>query len=279
MTQLTAEAEFTEPRQAATPPAAMPSTSGTVTPVRSIFISDTHLGSAYAQVDVLIDFLSKVRPQFVYLVGDFIDGWELRRRFKWNQDSTRVLRMLLELSRQGTTVRYACGNHDDFLRDDASPLSDLIAVGGFEIADEFEHTLTDNRRFLVVHGDRFDDYERRSPLFCWITSSFYNLMLAGNWRWSRYYGGKRDKVSKRVKSWFGSIQQHVAVFRDRLSGHARTRGYDGVICGHVHAPEQTTVDGVEYCNTGDWLENCTALIEHTDGTLSLSHAECELIAG
>lgn len=273
-TQL-ADAEVSKP-QIAVPDSTCTKTSGcqpTATTVRAVFISDTHLGCTYAQVDVLCHFLSELRPDFIYLVGDFIDGWELRRRFTWCSDSTRVVRMLLDLTRQGTRVRYAVGNHDDFLRGD-SLLSELVMTGGFEIAEEFEHVTGDQRRFLVVHGDRFDEYEKQSPLFCWITSAFYNLMLAGNWRLSRYCGGSRDKVSKRLKSWFGSISRHVATFRSLLSGYARDRGYDGVICGHVHAPEQTTVNGFEYCNTGDWLENCSAIMEHTDGTLSLRFADC-----
>ena len=250
----------------------LPAETPSGTRVRSVFISDIHLGSAYSQVEALTKFLSRVRPEFVYLVGDFIDGWELKRRFNWCPESSRVLRLLLNLVQQGTRVRYAVGNHDDFLRGD-SVLSELISSGGFEVADEFVHVTKDDRRFLVVHGDQFDEFENRSRFVCRVTSAFYNGMLAANHLLYRYQGGTRDCVSRTVKSWFQTIRQHCETFRSNLSGHARSRGYDGVICGHIHAPEQTTVQGVEYCNTGDWLENCSAIIECTDGTLSLHYAD------
>lgn len=240
--------------------------------VRSVFISDTHLGRPHAKVDRLLRFLSRMRPEFVYLVGDFIDGWQLRRRWNWSPEVTQVLRLLVELSQRGSTIRYAIGNHDDFLREN-SLLTELINVGGIEIAEDFVHLTKDNRRFLVIHGDRFDDYSHCSAAVEWAASVSYNALLAGNDFWHRWFGGRHGIVSIRVKASIGSMSRHVTKFRSLLTDHARTRDCDGVICGHVHAPEHTRIQGVEYCNTGDWLENCSAMVERTDGSLKLRFPE------
>ena len=145
--------------------------------VRSVFISDTHFGCAYAKADRLLRFLSRLRPEFIYLVGDFIDGWELRRRWRWSPEVTQVLRFLMDVSQKGCVVRYAIGNHDDFLREN-SLLTELVAVGGIEIAEEFVHLTEDGRRFLVLHGDRFDDYRQCSASFELIATASYNALLA-----------------------------------------------------------------------------------------------------
>ena len=145
--------------------------------VRSVFISDTHFGCAYAKADRLLRFLSRLQPEFIYLVGDFIDGWELRRRWRWSPEVTQVLRFLMDVSQKGCVVRYAIGNHDDFLREN-SLLTELVAVGGIEIAEEFVHLTEDGRRFLVLHGDRFDDYRQCSAYFELIATASYNALLA-----------------------------------------------------------------------------------------------------
>ena len=240
--------------------------------VRSVFISDIHLGCVYAQTDQLARFLSDLKPDYIYIVGDLIDGWELRRKFNWSPQSSKVLKMLVDLGKQGSQVRYVIGNHDDFLRTD-SFMSAIIEIGGFEVANEFVHTTGDNRRFLVIHGDQFDEYEKRSALWSWFACTLYNTILSGNSPWKRLFGGVHGAFSLTVKSWFRSVREHVCRFRRLLAEHARRSGYDGVICGHVHSPEQSRIDGVEYCNTGDWLENCSAILEMADGRLTLAFAE------
>jgi UDP-2,3-diacylglucosamine pyrophosphatase LpxH len=235
---------------------------------RSVFISDTHLGCSYAKATRLFQFLSTVRPEFIYLVGDFIDGWELKRRWNWPPEFTRVVKLLVELSHQGSVVRYAIGNHDDFLRQN-SLVAELINAGGIEIAEDFVHLTGDNRRFLVIHGDRFDRYSHCTALFDRLSTVSYNMLLGANDVWHRWFGGRHGVLSGHIKASLGSLTRHLREFRSLTSKYAESRGCVGVICGHVHAPELSKVDGVEYCNTGDWLENCSAIIEDDDGCLSL----------
>lgn len=236
--------------------------------VRAVFISDVHIGCLYARTGTLLEFLEQVKPEFVYLVGDFIDGWELRRRWRWSSEVTQILRFLVDLSRQGCVVRYAVGNHDDFLRGN-SLLAEFAHAGGIEIAEEFIHVTEDGRRFLVIHGDRFDRYSHCSAVMEWLASTFYKVLLAANNLWQRWFGGHHGVVSSRVKSSFQAMARHVAQFRSDAVEYARSRRCEGVICGHVHAPEHSQVQGVEYCNTGDWLENCSAMIERYDHGLEL----------
>lgn len=238
------------------------------TSVRSVFISDLHLGCGYSQADRLLNYLSDLKPEYVYLVGDVIDGWELRRRWYWNRNLTQVLKILVELTKQGTHLRYVIGNHDDFLRDNAV-LRELISMTGVTVREEFTHITQDGRQFLVTHGDRFDEFSNCSDAFEWLSARAYNILLSGNDVWHRWFGGRHGIVSGRIKSSLSAVQQHVQQFHNLLSDHARDRGFDGVICGHIHAPEHTILNGIEYCNTGDWLENCSAMIEHSDGTLAL----------
>ncbi|MEZ6131875.1 MAG: UDP-2,3-diacylglucosamine diphosphatase [Planctomycetaceae bacterium] len=239
-----------------------------ITAVRSVFISDTHFGCAYAKADRLLKFLNCLQPEFIYLVGDFIDGWELKRRWRWSDELTAVLRFLMELAREGCTVRYAIGNHDDFLREN-SLLTEFVAAGGIEIAEEFVHLTDDGRRFLVLHGDRFDHFSQCSAPVEWVASAAYNAMLAGNDLWHRWFGGHHGVVSGRVKSSLRAMSRHVAKFRTDSIEYTKASGCDGIICGHIHSPEHSWIQGIEYCNTGDWLENCSALIELRDGSLSL----------
>lgn len=241
-------------------------------PVRSVFISDLHFGGGYSQADRLLKCLSELQPEYVYLVGDVIDGWELRRRWHWTQELTQVLRLLVQLNKQGARVRYAIGNHDDFLRENAV-LRELIDMTGVTVREEFTHITSDGRRFLVLHGDRFDNYARCSMAFEWLSSRAYNMLLTGNDVWHRCFGGRHGIVSERIKSSLHTVKRHVQDFHRILSEHARGRGFDGVICGHIHAPEHTILNGIEYCNTGDWLENCSAVIEHEDGSLNLRYAQ------
>jgi UDP-2,3-diacylglucosamine pyrophosphatase LpxH len=240
------------------------------TDIRTLFISDIHLGSPHAKPKRLLELLSQVHPETVYLVGDFIDGWELRRRWKWGPEINQVIRRLVEFSRRGTTVRYVIGNHDDFLRHHAV-LSELVTHGGIAVADEFTHETIAGKRYLVVHGDRFDEYGSCSASVDWLMTILYSAMLKGNDLWQFVAGGQHGMASSKMKSCVGPIVRQVQRFRSLLVQHARERGFDGVICGHIHAPEQLRVDGIDYLNTGDWLENCSAILEHADGRFELCY--------
>ncbi len=211
------------------------------------------------------------QPENLYLVGDFIDGWSLQKRWHWQPECNLIVSRLMDLARQGTRIHLAIGNHDNFLREPM--MQRFIEQSGMvEVAEEFHHRTVDGRRFLVLHGDQFDHYERASSFTVGALSVFYECMLRANsmWSWltSAALHGRCSLVS-RIKDRLSSLKQHVGLFRTRVVQHAKMRGCHGVICGHIHAPQHVSVDGITYCNTGDWVENCTALIENHSGDLEL----------
>lgn len=243
--------------------------------VRSLFISDLHLGFRHAQVKPLLQLLRSHEPEWLYLVGDFIDGWYLQNGWHWQHECDLIMQRILELARNGTRIRLAIGNHDRFLR---TPVvqSILNANGLVAVEEEFHHELADGRRFLILHGDQFDRCENVSRLTCWFLCRCYEGLLRLNsfWGWLTQCSviGHRSLIS-RFKSRLATLTQNVQQFKSNLTRHARHRGCDGVICGHIHAPQVHELDGVTYCNTGDWVENCSALVETHDGQLTLVHAD------
>jgi UDP-2,3-diacylglucosamine pyrophosphatase LpxH len=240
--------------------------------VRTVFISDLHLGHKHAQGLRVLQFLEDLRPEAIYLVGDIIDAWQLRRRAAWPAVCTDVLRRLSEMAAQGTRIYYTPGNHDAFLRD----LSGLRFVTDrfdfVQISDEFVFVAADGRRFLVTHGDLFDFFETSAQWASILIGAFYYRCLSAN-RWLSVALRRREKspyqlcaVGKRVAK---RVVRFVSRFERLLSDHAGRHGCDGVICGHLHTPKIVERDGFVYCNTGDWVEHCTALVEGYDGTLTL----------
>lgn len=239
--------------------------------VRTLFVSDLHLGFRFSQVDQLLRLLDRCHPEYLYLVGDFIDGWYLSRRWHWRDACNRVVARLMQLAASGTEIRCVVGNHDEFLR---QPLMQqlLKRTGVRLVADEFRHQTADGRSWLVLHGDQFDRYEHLPPLASWVLCKLYEGVLTANRIWSRCTSSARhgrSSLTAGVKAWLPSLARHVRRFRDEAVRHARERGFEGIICGHVHDPQAVHVDGVQYYNTGDWIENCTALIENFDGRLQL----------
>jgi UDP-2,3-diacylglucosamine pyrophosphatase LpxH len=234
--------------------------------VRSLFVSDVHLGSRFAQAEAFLTFLEAYQPDYLYLVGDFVDGWSLQRSWRWRPVNTRILQHLLAWAWAGVTIRYASGNHDGFLR---SFLKDFI---WFEIADEFLHELADGRRFVVLHGDQFDGVESQASWLSKVGSLGYDLLLAVDHslnfvrRWLRR---KPWRLSAGVKTRIKRVVAFLSDFEQQLTEHARSKHCQGIICGHLHTPLITRRDDIVYCNTGDWVENCTALLEFDDGELRL----------
>ena len=239
--------------------------------VRSLFISDLHLGFRHSRARELLDFLMKHEPEYLYLVGDFIDGWSLQKGWHWQPECNLIVARLMDLARHGTQIRLAIGNHDNFLRDPV--MQRFIGQSGMvEVAEEYQHQMADGRRFLVLHGDQFDDYESSSTLTVGLLSLSYEAMLRANAIWSRWTSAAmhgRFSLVARVKDRVSSLRRHVSRFRNQIVQHARRQGCHGVICGHIHAPQQLNIDGLTYCNTGDWVENCTAIIEDHAGRLQL----------
>jgi UDP-2,3-diacylglucosamine pyrophosphatase LpxH len=236
--------------------------------IRSIFVSDVHLGCRYTHAAALLQFLRGHEPEHLYLVGDIIDGWRLRRGWYWTDTYTYLLRHIVGLMKRGTRVYYTPGNHDEFLR---CYLHDL---GSIQIADELVHHTADGRRLLVMHGDQFDTAVRHAPWLAHLGDTGYNLLLGMN----IVFNGVRRRLGKEYWSLSAAIKRRVkqatsfvSNFETLITQHAADRGCAGVVCGHIHTPRISRREGVDYYNTGDWVESCTALVEHGDGTLELLH--------
>ena len=235
--------------------------------MRSVFISDVHLGFRGCRASFLLDFLRNVECEQLYLVGDIIDLWSLERTFYWPQQHNDVIRTLLGKAKNGTRVIYIPGNHDRSLRD-----FDGWVLGNVEIRREVVHEAADGRRFLVLHGDEFDSVIRASPLLESLGCQAYAFVLGLNRvvnAMRRRLGYPYWSVAAFLKHKVKNAVQYIDNFERAVACEARRRRVDGMICGHIHRPEIVDIDGVLYCNDGDWVENCTALIEDESGRFSL----------
>jgi UDP-2,3-diacylglucosamine pyrophosphatase LpxH len=239
--------------------------------VRSIFVSDVHLGCRHSNADLLLSFLKEHRCDYLYLVGDIIDGWKLHRGFHWNDTYTMLVRRIFGMVKHGTVVRYAAGNHDEFLRNYMEELQTAL-TGHIEIADEFLHSTADGRQLLVIHGDKFDGVSINMPWLARWGDRAYSLLLAlntaANWG-RRKLGWKYKSYSLFMKQNVKRAVNYVHSFEQLMAVHTRKRRCDGVVCGHIHTPTIKLLNELTYYNCGDWVESCTALVEHDDGQLEL----------
>lgn len=237
--------------------------------VRSIWISDIHLGFRGCSADFLLDFLHHIECDYLYLVGDIIDVWEMKKRMFWPQAHNNVIRTLLGKAKHNTKVIYVPGNHDEILRD-----YDGAVFGNVEIQNEVIHTTADNRRLLILHGDQFDSVVKISPLLAKVGSRLYEYLLRAN----RYVNMVRRKfgfsywsLAAFLKHKVKNAVQYISNFEEAVAHEAARQGVDGVVCGHIHRAEIARHHNVDYYNCGDWVESCTALIEHTDGAMEILH--------
>ena len=237
--------------------------------VRTIFISDTHLGTRGCRSDFLADFLSRVSCQHMFLVGDIIDGWRLRKSWYWDEQHDRVLRLILAHARGGAEVTYIPGNHDEMFR---AWLPTGLEIAGIRLRDEAIHQTVTGKRLLVIHGDQFDSVVRYARFLALLGDWAYTAALVIN-RWfnaiRRRLGYPYWSLSAWLKRQVKEAVKAIDRFEIALAGEARRRGLDGVVCGHIHHAEMREVSGVLYMNDGDWVESCTALVEHHDGRLEL----------
>lgn len=233
---------------------------------RTIFISDVHLGTKGCQAELLNNFLKFNNCEKIYLVGDIIDGWKIQQnKWRWNQSHTNVIRRLLGLAKRGTKVVYLTGNHDEFLR---LLIPYNIGFGNVEVCNHSIHVGKDGRRYLVVHGDIFDGITRIAPWLTFLGDKAYDFVLNLNTKFNivrRKLGFNYWSLSRYLKKRVKKAVDFIFKFEKNLSSHCKKKGYDGVICGHIHTPEIKDIDGVVYMNDGDWVESCSALVEHHDG--------------
>jgi UDP-2,3-diacylglucosamine pyrophosphatase LpxH len=236
---------------------------------RTIWISDTHLGTKGCKASFLVDFLKHNTCDTLYLVGDIIDGWRMKSGMFWPQEHTNVVRRILTKAKRGTSVVYIPGNHDDFLR---AWLEYHPQFGNIVIQNEAIHTLSDGRKVLVTHGDLFDGITCYAPWLSKLGDHGYGFLLTFNHLFNKVrskLGYKYWSLSSFVKGKVKSAVNFITSFEQSLAREAKTRGLDGVICGHIHHAEIREIDGILYANDGDWVESCTALVEHHDGRLEI----------
>jgi UDP-2,3-diacylglucosamine pyrophosphatase LpxH len=236
-------------------------------PVRTVFISDVHLGSRGCRADLLHEFLKSVEVETLFLVGDIVDMWALRKNFYWPQEHNNVMRTILGKAKNGTRVVYVPGNHDEDIREFCGS-----AFGNLEIHREYVHTTAEGKRFLVLHGDEFDTVVKCSPWLAKLGASVYDFLLSLNRHvnaFRRLFNMPYWSLSSYLKHKAKTAVQYIASFEQAVAHAARKRGVDGVVCGHIHRAEITDIDGVQYCNDGDWVESCTALVEDMNGRLSI----------
>jgi UDP-2,3-diacylglucosamine pyrophosphatase LpxH len=237
--------------------------------LNAVWLSDIHLGSRGCRAEFLLDFLEHTQCNVLYLLGDIVDLWALKRSFYWPGSHQAVLRRIIAKAAEGTRVVYVPGNHDMLARD--------IAARQFldiEVATEAVHTTADGRRLLLIHGDQFDHVVLCSRFNRWVGNASYSLLLALN----QLANGVRRQLrlpywslAYYVKNRVGNARAAIETFERAAVHEARRRGFDGVVCGHIHQPELRVIDDLLYCNDGDWVESCTALVEHRGGRLGLVH--------
>lgn len=234
---------------------------------RSVFISDVHLGTRGCQAELLLDFIRHMECDRLYLVGDIVDGWKLKSGWCWPQAHNDVVQKILRMARKGVEVIYIPGNHDDRVRDFCG-----VHFGGVVVARDAIHETADGRRFLVTHGDEFDGIVQHARWLAFVGDWSYRAILAANTlmnRVRRRLGFGYWSFSAFLKTRVKNALQFIENFEAAVAAEARRRGVDGVICGHIHKAEMRDIDGIVYVNDGDWVESCTALVEHADGRLEI----------
>ncbi len=232
---------------------------------RSIFVSDIHLGTRFSQAERFLDFLKETESDNLYLVGDIIDGWALKRKYRWKQSHSDVVQKVLRKARKGTCVYFVTGNHDEFLRG----FVPVFLGENLTILNETDYVAKDGKRYYVTHGDFFDSITMTKKWLAIMGDMGYDLLLNMNQSINyirRKFGIHRYwSLSKYVKDSVKSSVSFINDFESILARHARHKNYDGIICGHIHKAEIKLIEDVEYKNCGDWVESCTALVETMEG--------------
>lgn len=239
-----------------------------MTRVRSIFLSDIHLGTRACQAQTLLDFLRVYESENLFLLGDIVDLWAMSRGIYWSTAQNTVVQKVLKRARHGTRVVFVPGNHDEALREYVG-----TSFGDVELLAEYVHTTADGRRFVLLHGDEFDQVTRYHRWVAVLGDVSYAVLVRLNvyLSWLRRslgvagYWSLAGYAKRKVK---GAVS-FIYSFEESVVHAVKRRGLDGVICGHIHSASLREIDGVTYVNCGDWVDSCTAILEHTDGRLEV----------
>ena len=235
----------------------------------AVWISDVHLGYKDCQAQYLLDFLNAIECDVLYLVGDIVDLWSMKRQFFWHPSHYDVLALIQQKAKDGTRVIYIPGNHDETFRHYAND-----SLFGIEVHKQYIHTTKANKRFLLLHGDDFDSATRYNKLISIAGDAGYDFLLFLN-RWTnrirRLFGGNYWSLASWIKARVHKAREAIDAFEKAAIHEAKKQAVDGIICGHIHHPAVKVVDGILYCNDGDWIENCTALVENSSGRIELLH--------
>ena len=236
---------------------------------KSIFISDIHLGTRFSKAKNLLNFLKHNECEHLFLVGDIIDGWAIKRKLIWPQKHSDVIQKILKKARKGTKVTFITGNHDEFLR----PFVPLLLGNTITITNELEYDALNNKKYYITHGDFFDSITMTKKWLAILGDYGYDILLHLNAVlnfFRKNIGIKKYwSLSKYVKDNVKSSVSFINDFEKVLSNHARNKGYDGIICGHIHKAEIRVIDEIEYLNCGDWVESCSAIVETFDGKFEI----------
>ncbi len=234
---------------------------------RSIFLSDVHLGTRGCNAALLLDFLKHTESEYLYLVGDIVDGWSLKRGWYWPQAHNDVVQKLLRKARKGTTVLYIPGNHDEGMKDYVG-----LQFGGVSVVEDAIHVTADGRKLLVTHGDQFDAVVKYAKWLAHLGDHAYTALLTANTWFNairRRLGFEYWSLSAYLKLKVKNAVEYIGEYEATLAEEARRREVDGIVCGHIHSAQLRDMGGILYCNDGDWVESCTALVEHEDGALEI----------
>ncbi|HEY7772050.1 MAG TPA: UDP-2,3-diacylglucosamine diphosphatase [Marinagarivorans sp.] len=234
---------------------------------RSVFISDVHIGTKDCKASALNQFLKHHPCEHLYLVGDVLDGWKMKKGIYWKPAFSRVIKRIFKLSKSGVNITYITGNHDEFLRKYANNRFDNI-----QLVNKTVHITATNQRLLVIHGDQFEGVTHCSGILRYIGDNGYELLMFLNRQFNRLrarFGHGYWSFSGFLKKHIQRAQRYINDYENAVAYGAKKQGYDGVICGHIHHANQREIAGVNYYNTGDWVESCTALVEDHDGNLKL----------
>lgn len=234
---------------------------------KSIFISDIHLGTKGCQADALCAFLKNNTCENLFLVGDILDGWRLKKKWYFPQSHANVIRRILTAAKRGTKVYYILGNHDEALR---GFLRYDISFGDIQILNRYDYVGVDDKRYLVTHGDAFDNLMAKDKKWLMhLGDTLYTFFIWFNRQFNRVrslFGLKYWSLSKWLKDNAKHAVKFINRFEEYIATYCEAKGYDGVICGHIHKAEIKQIGNVTYMNDGDWVESATALLEHKDGT-------------